>query len=315
MLKLVSLVDFPINGPIFEQLCLNVTLLFEPTTFTADIIMDTFREAPLGQILRWITNNKLLQYPEEKSDFVLPIQYTALLERNAEPKSPLPEPLNSIFDQTAEVESNNLPTPADIESLQAVRTITSVRTVPYGHERFEAEQQLEIQRTKTIPIVPRKTDDGTILVDWYTSDDPANPQNWSSRKKSFVTLLICMYTWVTYLSGSLFVSASPGVEQHFGVSPIAASLGLALFVLAYGVGPLIFGPLTEIPAVGRNPVYVATFVIYWILCFPTATADSFGGLLALRFFGGLFGSAAIGIGGATIGDMLSLIYFPYGLGW
>ncbi|KAF5014333.1 hypothetical protein F66182_14716, partial [Fusarium sp. NRRL 66182] len=196
--------------------------------------MDTFREAPLGQILRWITNNKLLQYPEEKSDFVLPIQYTALLERNAEPKSPLPEPLNSIFDQTAEVESNNLPTPADIESLQAVRTITSVRTVPYGHERFEAEQQLEIQRTKTIPIVPRKTDDGTILVDWYTSDDPANPQNWSSRKKSFVTLIICMYTWVTYLSGSLFVSASPGVEQHFGVSPIAASLGLALFVLAYG---------------------------------------------------------------------------------
>lgn len=43
--------------------------------------------------------------------------------------------------------------------------------------------------------------------------------------------------------------------EKFGVSPVAASLGLSFYVLAYGVGDLLFSPITEIPAVGRNPFY------------------------------------------------------------
>jgi DHA1 family multidrug resistance protein-like MFS transporter len=40
------------------------------------------------------------------------------------------------------------------------------------------------------PIVPDKLDDGTLLVDWYTTDDPANPQNWTFSRKLLTTLLI-----------------------------------------------------------------------------------------------------------------------------
>ncbi|UKZ78279.1 hypothetical protein TrVFT333_006015 [Trichoderma virens FT-333] len=95
----------------------------------------------------------------------------------------------------------------------------------------------------------------------------------------------------------------------------ASELGLALYVLAYGVGPLIFGPLTEIPAIGRNPVYYLTFIVFFAFSFPAATINSFGGLLAVRFFAGFFGSVGIAIGGASIGDVFTLLYFPYGLGW
>ena len=28
------------------------------------------------------------------------------------------------------------------------------------------------------------------LVDWYATDDPANPQNWSQKKKAFVAFQI-----------------------------------------------------------------------------------------------------------------------------
>jgi len=204
---------------------------------------------------------------------------------------------------------------ADLEGLQIMNAVSSIRSIPYSRERLQAEQELEILRTQSIPIVPQKTTDGTILVDWYTSDDPANPQNWSSLKKSFIVFVICMYTWVTYVAGSVFVAAEPGIQKHFEVSPVASELGLALFVLAYGIGPLIFGPITEIPVVGRNHVYYLTFVAFYALSFPTATVDSFGGLLALRFFAGFFGSVGIAIGGASIGDIFSLIYFPYGLCW
>jgi hypothetical protein len=35
------------------------------------------------------------------------------------------------------------------------------------------------------------------------------------------------------------------IEERFGVGEFKASLGLALYVLGYGIGPLIFAPLSE----------------------------------------------------------------------
>ena len=49
-----------------------------------------------------------------------------------------------------------------------------------------------------------------------------------------------------------------GVMQEFGVSQVAATLGLTLFVAGYGVGPLLWSPMSEIPQMGRNPIYIAT---------------------------------------------------------
>jgi MFS transporter, DHA1 family, multidrug resistance protein len=182
-------------------------------------------------------------------------------------------------------------------------------------ERFELELQLAVERTKTIPIVPKKTSDGVVLVDWYTSDDRANPQNWPRWKRAFVTFLICAYTWVVYTGSSIYAPSEGGVMERFGVSATAAALPLALYVLAYGVGPLLFAPLSEIPIIGRNPVYILTFIVFFALSFPTATVDSFGGLLALRFFQGFFGSPALANGGATFSDMYALLYVPYQLSW
>ena len=33
------------------------------------------------------------------------------------------------------------------------------------------------------------------LVEWYGADDPDNPQNWSTAKKSFVMFEICLLTF------------------------------------------------------------------------------------------------------------------------
>lgn len=41
---------------------------------------DLLREAPLGQLIR--PRNKVLQYPEERADFVLPAEYSARTETN-----------------------------------------------------------------------------------------------------------------------------------------------------------------------------------------------------------------------------------------
>lgn len=129
---------------------------------------ELIREAPLGQALRWLSGNKLFQYPEEQSDFVLPVEY--IKELSSQDK--LPGNLS-----TATTQPDISTGEEDIEALAVMRTKSWAETTPYSNERFEVEQQLALARTKTIPITPKKTTDGIILVDWYTTDDPANPQN------------------------------------------------------------------------------------------------------------------------------------------
>ena len=112
------------------------------------------------------------------------------------------------------------------------------------------------------PIIPERTSDGTILVDWYTTDDPENPQNWSQGKKAAASLQICLYTLAFYMGSAIYTPSAEGVMEVFGVGPEVASLGLSLYVLAYGLGPLLFSPLSEIPAIGRNPPYMFSFGIF-----------------------------------------------------
>jgi DHA1 family multidrug resistance protein-like MFS transporter len=98
--------------------------------------------------------------------------------------------------------------------------------------------------------------------------------------------------------------------EHFGVGDFKATLGLALFVLGYGIGPLIFSPMSEIPIFGRNIPYTATFALFVILSVPTALVDNLGGLLFLRFLQGFFGSPCLATGPASMQDIYSLLYLP-----
>jgi len=161
------------------------------------------------------------------------------------------------------------------------------------------------------PIKPETLDNGTIVVDWYTTDDPDNPQNFSFAKKAVVLFQIMIYTMGVYMGSAIYSPSIPGVMERFHVSLGSASLGLSLYVLAYGIGPLLFSPLSEIPIVGRNPPYMVSFAIFVILTIPTAVVDNFAGLVILRFLQGFFGSPALATGGASLQDMYSLIKLPY----
>jgi DHA1 family multidrug resistance protein-like MFS transporter len=285
-------------------------------------MLDLIRESAVGQTIRFISRNRLLQYPEEKSDFQLPIQYTSQLNHDEKSgsrrhdSSPSNDPVHPPAEEDSAAESGVVEDEdKELEALGMVKTRGSIRSAPYTNERLRAEQELDLERSRTIPIIPQKTLDGIVLVDWYTTDDPANPQNWSESKKSLVVFVLCAYTWTVYCAGPIYATAAEGIVEHFHVSPVAATLGLSLYILAYGIGDLLFSPLTEIPIVGRNPIYALTFIVFWALSFGPAIVNTFGGLLALRFWLGFFGSPALANGGATIGDLYSLIYIPYGLCW
>ncbi|KAL9607140.1 MAG: hypothetical protein Q9167_007917 [Letrouitia subvulpina] len=284
---------------------------------------DLIRDAPLGQVIRLITGNRVLLYPEEQPGFELPASYNAILNTAIPEKAPESEPPSrSDSDQTPPKESlertktretiKSIHSGADIEAA-LTRTKSRQDTQAWTEDRLEVEKELSLERTKSMPIAPTKTTDGNVLVDWYTTDDPSNPQNWSNKKRGFVALQICLYTFAVYTGSAIYTSSIPQVMEVFNIGATAASLPLALYVLAYGTGPLFLSPLSEIPVIGRNPVYMVTFFLFVILSIPTALVKNFAGLLVLRFLQGFLGSPCLATGGASMQDMYSLLKLPYAM--
>ena len=198
-------------------------------------------------------------------------------------------------------------------ALSRVGTRSEARKVESRRELEEVYEAATLEKRPTEVIRPDVLADGTILVDFYDTDDADNPQNWSLRKKMFVQFIICYYTLAVYIGSALYAPSETGVIEQFGVSETASTLGLSLYVLAYGIGPMLWAPLSEIPVIGRNPPYVVTMVIFVVLTVPAALVQNFAGLLVLRFLQGFFGSPCLATGGASLGDMYSLMKLPYAL--
>lgn len=314
------------------------------------------RDAPVGQVIRWVTGTKYFQYPEERADFQLPASYEgpnqkahaqaqAKAQSVASPQSSStaavsPEALEKRLEEEkasdesdaeredmARHELTTAATAADPESHSlSDRTISKIMTrasMSLVNTRADLEQaytnatrQETLKNQPSRPIEPQVTSDGVTLVDWYTTDDPENPQNWSRGKKGLVVLQIYLYTLAVYMGSAIFTPSEPVIVEKMGVSPNVAALGLSMYVLGYGIGPLIFAPMSEIPIIGRNPPYMVTLGIFVIISIPTAVVNNFPALIVLRFLQGYFGSPCLATGGASIGDIYSLLQLPYFLtGW
>lgn len=60
--------------------------------------------------------------------------------------------------------------------------------------------------------------------------------------------------------------------KQFHVSQEVTILGISLFVLGLGIGPLVAGPISEI--YGRSAVYSVSFSLFFVVMFPIAFAPN-----------------------------------------
>ena len=117
-----------------------------------------------------------------------------------------------------------------------------------------------------------------------------------------------------YLGSSNYSPGIPGVMKDLHVSHPVATLGTSLSIIGYATGPMLWSPLSEVPKVGRNPVYITTFAIFILLQLPIAYATNMETVLIFRFLACFFGSPAMALGGATVNDMYLPLERSYGLG-
>lgn len=153
-----------------------------------------------------------------------------------------------------------------------------------------------------------------FLVEYSGPDDPEHPQNWSITKKTIVVAEIMFLTCVTYMGSSIYTPGQEQIQEEFHVGHVVGTLNLSLYVLGYGLGPIIFSPLSEFAKIGRQQLYIWTLFGFAMLQIGCATAPNIVGLIIIRFITGVLCSPSLATGGASIGDIISPEYVPLFIG-
>ena len=141
------------------------------------------------------------------------------------------------------------------------------------------------------------------LVDFEGPDDPYHPLNWVTHKKASTTMLYGLVTMSATWASSSYSAGTLQVAKEFHVSTQVATLGTTLFLFGFGVGPLLWAPLSEV--YGRRIAVLVPVFIAICFSFGSATAKDFQTLMLTRFFGAFFASAPVTNTGGVLGDLYS----------
>ncbi|MCJ1351001.1 MAG: hypothetical protein MMC33_000983 [Icmadophila ericetorum] len=140
-------------------------------------------------------------------------------------------------------------------------------------------------------------------VRWDGENDPRNPRSMSNPRKWLVVLIVSMSSLCVTSTSSIYTSTYDQITQEFNCSEIVATLGLSLFVIGLGLGPMLLAPLSEF--YGRRNIYIISFAFFVIWLIPCALARNIQTMLIARFLNGLSGSAFLSVAGGTVGDLFS----------
>jgi DHA1 family bicyclomycin/chloramphenicol resistance-like MFS transporter len=83
-------------------------------------------------------------------------------------------------------------------------------------------------------------------------------------------------------STDIMVVSLPGISRHFGIGTAEAQAALSVFVIAFGVSQLVYGPLTD--RFGRRPTLIAGSAIFLAASVACMLAPTIEALIAARFF-------------------------------
>ncbi|QLL33089.1 hypothetical protein HG536_0D06120 [Torulaspora globosa] len=198
----------------------------------------------------------------------------------------------------------NLRASSDLEALKGSAPSES----SVSSENIEVEVEAE-EKEKEIA-----TAKDPFLVEFSGPDDPEHPHNWPTWKRTLVIAEVMLLTTVTYMGSAIYTPGQEQIQKEFGVGHVVGTLNLSMYVLGYGLGPVIFSPLSEFAKIGRQPLYILTFFGFAMLQIGCALVDNIAGLVILRFITGVLCSPSLSTGGATVGDTVKPDLVPVFIG-
>lgn len=144
------------------------------------------------------------------------------------------------------------------------------------------------------------------LVDFEGPDDPYRPINWPTRKKVITTVLYGLVTMSSTWESSAFAPGTAQIAAEFHVSRQVATIGTSIFLVGYGLGPLLWAPLSEV--FGRRIAVLTPMFVAICFAFACATSKDLQTVMITRFFAAFFASAPVTNTGGVLGDLYTPAY-------
>ncbi|KAL4750623.1 hypothetical protein BDW72DRAFT_175544 [Aspergillus terricola var. indicus] len=138
------------------------------------------------------------------------------------------------------------------------------------------------------------------LQEWDSDDDPGNPRNWSTLRKTLTTTVIGLIGFATTVNASIYSSGHEQVKRDFNVSTTVSLLPLSAYSLGLAFGPMISSPLSE--TFGRKFVYLLTLPMVDLFTIGVGASQGIASLIVCRFVAGVFAAPGVSVAAATITD-------------
>ncbi|KAF9763551.1 hypothetical protein IL306_003091 [Fusarium sp. DS 682] len=141
-------------------------------------------------------------------------------------------------------------------------------------------------------------------VGWDGGDnDSLCPRSFHKMKKWLIVTIVSSGSLCVTAASSIYTSTYEQMEAEFGNSREVSILGLSLFVLGIGLGPMFLGPLSEF--YGRRLIYIVSWTAFITWIIPQAVAQNIETVIVSRFLDGFAGSAFLAVSGGTVGDLFT----------
>jgi DHA1 family bicyclomycin/chloramphenicol resistance-like MFS transporter len=119
-------------------------------------------------------------------------------------------------------------------------------------------------------------------------------------QKGLIVLIALLSAFVP-MSTDIYLPSLPGMAKYFNVSVNLINLTLILFMVFFGLGNLLWGPLSD--RYGRKPVLLAGLALYIIASLLCARAVDVYQLITFRVFQAVGGGAASAVAMAVVKDV------------
>lgn len=148
---------------------------------------------------------------------------------------------------------------------------------------------------------PHATQPPPAVTDWYGPDDPDNPHNWPLWMRIYHATTPGFFGFAVTFGTSVYTPALADIMADFNVSRTLALVGVTVYTLGLGFGPIMSAPLSE--KHGRKIVYLLSSPIFMLFTLGAGFSKSFASLVVCRFFAGLTGSPALAVGAGSNADL------------
>ncbi|KAF7978666.1 hypothetical protein HWV62_45194 [Athelia sp. TMB] len=262
---------------------------------------DLLRDSVVGQFLNFVSGGRVLPYADQRDDFVVPAHLRSDgISRSASRATIVGDTSPPDLKKVVSVE----------KSLSEFAAPTLTNADPEGGNPDLEKVRDELAIAKLHP--EQVTEQDPNLVGWYGPDDQDNPRLAFFSDLSSHRGLTSRFA--VYVGSAIYTSSIPSLMVSFGISQTRATLGLTLYVLAYGMGPMFLAPLQDMASIGRNPVYIGGLAAFLLFNTAIIEAPNSSTVLAFRFLSGFVGSPALATGGASMGDIFPPQALPYVIG-